>query len=208
MNNQTMVKVAVSKDALSLKMVSPDFKSPHRFIILKSEMRELEERKHLIVADIHSFIKMRKLHTVDGEEFIQMTCSWLWRSNDNILSGREESIRLPYGLFQESAFDAGAMEGREWKLLSIPVPNWPKIEFQSRHNLKKVIENPMLRSKLGRFLDKSFNWVDYRSIIVTDDFLPYSFTFRGYTQYGGGVCGGIILTKQEDLRKSYYSLHT
>lgn len=208
MNNHTMVKIAVSKDSLSLKTVSRDFKSPHRFIILKSELRELEERKHLIVADIHSFIKMRKLHTVDGEEFIQMTFSWMWSLNDGILSGREDSIRLPYGLFRGIAFDAGTMERKEWKLLSIPVPNWPKVEFHSRRNLQAVIEKPVLRKKLGRFLDKNFGWVDYRRIVVTDDFLPYSFTFRGYTQYGYGVCGGIILTEQTDLRKAYYSLHT
>ena len=66
----------------------------------------------------------------------------------------------------------------------------------------------MLRKKLGKFLANYLAWKESVRIMVYDDFVPYSFFFREERANGGGMCGGIILHRQEDLKKAYYGIHT
>lgn len=100
------------------------------------------------------------------------------------------------------------VEARRWRLLSILEQNRPKLEFQSRKNLKAVVENPILRHKLGKFLDQHFNWYNYERIVLTDDYLPYSFFFEGYMVQGTKTCGGVILHGEENIRTAKYGIHT
>ena len=93
-------------------------------------------------------------------------------------------------------------------LLSIPEQNRPKLEFHSRKNLKAVVENPILRHKLGKFLDQHFNWYNYERIVLTDDYLPYSFFFEGYMVQGAKTCGGVILHGEENIQTAKYGIHT
>ena len=44
--------------------------------------------------------------------------------------------------------------------------------------------------------------------MVYDDFVPYNFFFREERTCGTGLCGGIILHGQKDLKKAYYGIHT
>lgn len=208
MKKRTMVKISVSSDdTISLRTVSRGFKSPQRFVILKKELQELEQRKWLVCSDIHSFAKLRLSNTVDGLPTVHIDFSWLQSSGWGDLTGQTEAIQLPYAPFHE--FTLGNMkEGWKWSALSILSRNSPKIEFHSRRNLHAVVENPLLRSKLGRFFSRELHWPDYQRIVVSDDFLPYSFFFTGYTPDGPGICGGIILHGQENMSKAYYGLHT
>ena len=41
-----------------------------------------------------------------------------------------------------------------------------------------------------------------------DDCDPFSFTFREYLPGRTGLCGGVILHREEELKNAYYSLHT
>ena len=109
------------------------------------------------------------------------------------------------------AYAAGeeeTVDGTRWRLLSIPEQNRPKLEFHSRKNLKAVVENPILRHKLGKFLDQHFNWYNYERIVLTDDYLPYSFFFEGYMVQGAKTCGGVILHGEENIQTAKYGIHT
>lgn len=70
------------------------------------------------------------------------------------------------------------------------------------------MENPILRHKLGKFLDQHFNWYNYERIVLTDDYLPYSFFFEGYMVQGTKTCGGVILHGEENIRTAKYGIHT
>ena len=210
MNNNTLVKIAASKGFFSFRTISRSFHSPHRFYILKREQIELEEKKHLLTKDIHSFAKLSLHGTTDADLTLEITFYWLNESNERILSGQTEIVRLPYKVFRDYALANDSMESKEWSMLSLSPLNNPKIEFKSKNNLQAIINNHTLRKKLGRFLHKNFRWLHYQRIVLTDDYLPYSFFFTGYTPYGRGVCGGVILHQKNpgDIKTAYYSIHT
>jgi len=210
MNNKTLVKIAASDSSFSFRTISRSFHSPHRFYILKRELIELEERKHILTTDINSFAKLSLYNSVSGEPTMEITFFWLKESNGKILSGQTEVVHLPYHVFLDYALANDEMESKEWNMLSLSPQNNPKIEFKSKHNLQALINNHTLRHKLGRFLNKNFRWSHYQRIILTDDYLPYSFFFTGYTPHGRGLCGGVILHQKNpaDIKTAYYSMHT
>lgn len=210
MNNKTLVKIAASEGSFSFRTVSRSFHSPHRFYILKRELLELEERKHILSTDINSFAKL-SLHHADNENpIMEISFFWLKESGGNILSGHTETIRLPYNTFQEYALANESMESKEWNMLSLSPHNNPQIEFKSRNNLRSIVNNHSLRHKLGQFLNKNFRWLHYQRIVLSDDYLPYSFLFTGYTSNGSGTCGAVILHQKnpDDIKTAYYSIHT
>ena len=53
-----MLKLSASGESISLRTVSRGFRSPHRFIILEKELRELEEKRYVLSADIRSFAEL------------------------------------------------------------------------------------------------------------------------------------------------------
>lgn len=202
MKNRTMIKIDVGDNAFFLQTVSKDFHSLHGFCILKKEIQDLDTRKELIIRDMCSYAVLRIKKEERGTIF-QVEFTWLQDSGDGTLTGRQETVCFSYQYLCHILSKKGV-----YKQLSIPKVSRPKIEFDSLSNLKRVVENPLLRSKLGRFLNKHLNWVDYQRIVLIDDFVPYSFLFTSYTQYGAGVCGGVILHDQDNLAKAYYSIHT
>ena len=192
MNNRTMAIVYVDRDSISLKTRSRSGCSPQHFIILKKELQRLEEKKYLITKDIHSYAELRLCDAVGGAKVLEFSFTWLKDAGRDSVSGYTERIRLPYEPFRSYAAGEGETVDRtRWRLLSILEQNRPKLEFQSRKNLKAVVENPILRHKLGKFLDQHFNWYNYERIVLTDDYLPYSFFFEGL--HGTG---------RKDLRRS------
>ncbi len=44
--------------------------------------------------------------------------------------------------------------------------------------------------------------------MVFDGFVPHSVFFREERPDGTGMCGGIIMHGQENLKKAYYGIHT
>lgn len=119
-----------------------------------------------------------------------------------------QHIRVPYACFHAFVIDNDSIDGQSRRLLSIPDTNRPRIAFQRSRNLAAVAGNPLLRHKLGLFLDRHFQWRNCTKIILTDETIPYSFAFQSYTAVGADITGGVILHQQEDLRTAYYSIHT
>lgn len=208
MYDRIMVKVSADDKYISLRTVSRKDRSPHRFILSIKELKELEEKGRVLARDIHSFADIMRCKNAQGQDKLVIVFFWLNDSGNGDVSGWSQPVQLPYGKFLECVENSFRSNGKEHRLLSMKEDRIPKIEFTSRRNLKAVADMPLLRRKLGKFLARNFNWINYSRIVVTDDFVPYSFTFSGYTPYGSGICGGIILHGQDDLKKAYYEIHT
>ncbi len=207
---RTMLKLTASEDSISLRTISRGFRSPHRFVVLETELQELEVKRHIISSDIRSFAEMRlvKAGAGDNWDMLVIRFAWLSDSADGKLSGTEETLRFPWDVFRERIAESRSLEGATVRLLSMKSQGNPAIVFHSGRNLKAVAEKRTLRKKLGKFLSCHFAWKDSRKITVTDDFVPYSFFFREQRSNGAVICGGIILHNQQNLKKAYYGMHT
>lgn len=210
MGQRTMVKLSASEDCVFLWTVSRGFRSPHRFGISVRELQRLEAERHTIVSDIHSFAELRLGRSAKEENADMLTVdfTWLNDSGGRRVVGREETVHLPYRQFQERLGESRNLGGAGVGMLSVDEKGTPRIEFQSRKNLRAVAERKVLRRKLGKFLNNHFSWKGSRRIVVYDDFVPYSFFFQEERLNGNGICGGIILHGQEDLKKACYGMHT
>ena len=208
MDNRIMVKLSVSDDCISLQTCSRGYHSPQRFILTKSELRELDEKRYLTVSDIRSFAKLALRKTMEQEEVLEIDFTWLNDAGSGKVSGVTETVRLSYEKFRELAKESGE-DGTQKKMLSLKDDSRIRIAFLSRKNLRAVAETKMLRKRLGKFMGNHFlRWKGSRQIILYDDFEPYSFFFQEQTPYGAGICGGVILHGRENLKKAYYGIHT
>lgn len=208
MDERVMVKMEAGEGCVILRTISRKRRSPQRFIMLEKELRELEEKKRVIFRDIHSFADVRRYKSPQGRDTLEITFFWLFDSGFGDVKGWSQRVILRYEDFLACLESSRRAGGKGQRLLSREKRRKPKIEFKSFANLKEVAKVPLLRKKLGRFLAGNFNWTGYERIVITDDFVPYSFYFIGYTPYGKGICGGIILHGQENLRKAHYGMHT
>lgn len=207
---RTMLKLTASEDSISLRTVSRGFRSPHRFVVLETELQELEAKRNIISSDIRSFAEMHLVKAgMEGKgDMLVIRFAWLSDSAEGKLSGTEETLQFPWEVFREKIAESRSLEGAAVGLLSMKSQGNPAIEFHSRSNLKAVAGKRTLRKKLGKFLSCHFAWKGSRKITVTDDFVPYSFFFREERSNGAGICGGIILHGQENLKKARYEIHT
>ena len=197
-----MMNVMVDKDYVFLRTVSRNYRPPQRFILSKKELSDLENDGQIIVKDIYSFAVLKLYKALDNAEVLQIEFFWLSEGCNNSLFGSKQLVEFPYQKFLHCIEDGSG------NLLFKPKYKKPKIKFQSRKNLKNVIAIPTLRKKLGKFLVNNFNWYYSQSIVIVDDFEPYNFFFTEKRRGSDGICGGIILHKQEDLAKAYYAIHT
>ena len=208
MNNRTMIKLSTSEDCVTLRTLSKDYHSPQGFVFTEKELLELEERRYMTVSDIRSFAKVSLRKSFEQAEVLEIEFTWLSDAGGGKVSGRTETVRLSYEKFKTS-IKQSREDGMQIKMLSLEESSRPKIEFQSRRNLKTVAETKALRKKLGKFLaDHFLRWKGSRQITVYDDFEPYSFFFQEQTPYGNGICGGVILHGRENMEKAYYGIHT
>ena len=207
---RTMLKLTASEDSISLRTVSRGFRSPHRFVVLETELQELEVKRHIISSDIRSFAEMHLVKAgMEGKgDMLVIRFAWLNDSAEGKLSGTEETLQFQWEVFREKITESRSLEGAAVGLLSMKSQGNPAIEFHSGRNLKAVAGKRILRKKLGKFLSCHFAWKGSRKITVTDDFVPYSFFFREERSNGAGICGGIILHGQENLKKARYEIHT
>lgn len=208
MLGRTLVKITASENSFSLKTISRDYRSPQRFVVLHEELEELETKGHLILSDIRSFAELRLRDSITGDRELQITFSWLSNDGYGSLSGRTETVLLPYSAFLRCLEESRGQNGASYGLLSAEKKKRSVIEFESRRNLKEVTKRKGIRRKLGKFLDLHFNWVSSQAIQIRDDFCPYSFFFTEIRENGTGICGGIILHDQENLKKAHYEIHT
>ena len=119
-------------------------------------------------------------------------------------TAKVETVRLPKKFWD---WMVSTSDGERATLALPEVDTTPEIKFQSQENLRRVVENPILRHKFSKFLSNNFQWPNAKEIILSDDFHPYSFFFQEITKNGShGICGGVIL--HEGRRGCYYELHT
>lgn len=204
MDQSTMIKIIGSEGRMSLRTISRTFRSPHSFIVLNKDLEKLEKEKHLIVKDILSFAELRYCEDKDQKKVIKITFWWMEGAADQEYTVQRENVCLPYDAFRLALQQPGS----EQRMLSVSKQTFPKFEFQSRKHLKEIVKQPGLKHKFTKFLVTKMHWANYERIVLYDDFMPYSFVFDGYTPYGVGLCGGIILHGQEQMETSYYCIHT
>ncbi len=204
MKKSTMIKIAGTDCGVSLKTISRTFRSPHNFIVLNKDLERLEKEKYLIVKDCLSFAELRCHEEKDHKKSVKIVFWWMKDIAAHEYAVRRDEICLPFDIFKAAAQQPGS----EQKVVSASKRVFPKFEFQSRKNLREVVSQPILRHKFAKFLATNMRWENYERIVLYDDFVPYSFVFDGYTSYGLGICGGIILHGQEKMETSYYSIHT
>lgn len=205
---RTLMKLSVSDNCISLRTISKGFRHDHRFLLLEKELRILEENRHMVTSDIWSFVEMHLEKAGEEGDILRIEFTWLDDAGNGRVTGKIERLKVPYDRFKEGIAESRRLGGACVGLLSMKERGNPKIEFHSMENLKEVAESPVLRKKLGKFLARHFAWKRSDKIMVYDDYVPYSFFFREERGDGRGVCGGIILHGQEDLRKAYYGIHT
>lgn len=210
MNDRTMIKVRCSKNLLDVWTISRTRKSPRSFAILRSELQQLEQKpeSRLISHDCGSYATLRLTKGPDGMRVLEIRFTWLLEDGADQVHGWKEDVRLDYGPFHAFAEAGEDMDGAEWRQLSIPEKVIRRYEFHSRKNLHEVARRPVLRRKLGKVLDRHFQWRDTEKIAICDDGQPFSFFFQEYTNSGPGICGGIILHGADNLPKAQYSVHT
>ena len=93
MNNRTMAIIYVDQDSISVKTRSRKSCSPQRFIILKKELQRLEEKKHLITKDIHSYAELRICDAVGGAKVLELSFTWLKDAGRNSLMSPSAYMR-------------------------------------------------------------------------------------------------------------------
>lgn len=210
MNDRTMIKVRCSKNLLDVWTISRNQKSPRSFAILRSELQQLEQEpeSRLITHDCGSYATLRLTKGPEGMRMLEIRFTWLLENGADKVHGWKEDVRLDYGPFHAFAEEGEEMDGAEWRQLSIPEKVIRRYEFHSRKNLHEVARRPVLRHKLGKALDRHFQWRGTEKIAIYDDGQPFSFFFQEYTNSGPGICGGIILHGADELKNAQYSIHT
>lgn len=206
MNDRILVKAYANEHGIDFRTVSRTQKSPHRFYVLRSILARLEREPYIVAHDIYSFATLRR-DNYRGTLTIDFT--WL-RGTARALSGREESVVLPYANLMAFVRDSAQEGGPEtWRALSLDVSKRrPQLVFEAKETLHDVLENATIRRKLFRSLNQQFRWPDSDRISFYNDFTPFSFFFRETRRGKDGICGGLILHGQEDMSKAYYSVHT
>ncbi len=174
MNNRTMIKLSASEDCITLRTLSKDCHSPQGFVLTEKELLELEEKRYMTVSDIRSFAKVSLRKSFEQAEILEIEFTWLSDAGGGKVSGRTETVRLSYEKFKSSIMQSRE-DGMQIKMLSLEEDGRPKIEFQSRRNLKAVAETKALRKKLGKFLADHFENLLYLPIHDIGKFsYPYS----------------------------------
>lgn len=205
---RTMVKISTDGDFVSLRTYSRKYGRSGMFVLLRKELDDLNTKGKILSADGYSYARLYLHKNQKGEEVLKIEITWL-NSSGNELTGRLERLSLMYEDFLCCVEESSSSGGMTYRRLSLPECHRPAIEFSSSRNLKKVAQRKGIRRKLGKFLDRHFQWPDAVRIQVVDDScVPYSFFFREERVSGAGVCGGIILHGQNDLKKACYGMHT
>ncbi|MCI9439256.1 MAG: hypothetical protein HFH85_19320 [Lachnospiraceae bacterium] len=203
-----MVKISAEGEFVSLRTYSRKYGRSGQFFLWRKDLDELGTKGRILSADGSSYARLYLHKSPEGEEILKVELTWL-HSSGNELTGRLERLSLVYRDFLCCVEESTLSGGKACRRLSLKECHRPAIEFDSRRNLKKVARRKGMRRKLGKFLDSHFQWPDaVRIQIVDDSCVPYSFFFREERINGNGICGGIILHGQEDLKKACYGIHT
>lgn len=208
MTDRIMLCAEAGESAIGIRTVSARMKSPHRFYIGYDELGRLRQDGGTVSADLHSFVKLRLDTTLDRIVFI---FTWLDGHGLDRVEGTEQTVTLRWSVFKEFLQNCRLPDGpRTFRALSQDTGKGrPRLVFDGdRKNLKAAAGSRRIRHKLGKALDRNFNWPDAEEVRLYNDFTPYSFFFREYRGGRPGLCGGLILHDQENMEKAYYGMHT
>ena len=210
MEQRTMVMISADEKFVSIRTYSRKYGRSGQFVLFKRELEELTEKGSLTSIDGFSYARFHLCNGKEEEKVLKIEIVWLKSIGDgDMLSGRAEWLSLIFQEFQDCVEESSLSDGKNCRLLSLPEHRRPSIDFSGSRNLEKVVCRKGIRKKLGKFLDRNFRWPDAVRIVVSDDmWTPYSFFFQEERANGTGICGGIILHGQEDIKKAYYGIHT
>lgn len=201
--NRTLVKVMVADKFLSFRTITKDEKSSHSFMIPRGTIDDLYEITTAVLCEYDSG-SFARIWRDPLRETVHIRFYWL-HSNGFRLTGREQTIIIPFR--ELMAFNKG-YAGDEWSFLSMEQPQRPKMVFCETNNLHAAVNNPIVRRKLSRFLRDNFRWPGSDEIRLYDDLMPHSFFFREVQGGRIGICGGVLLHGQDNMKKAQYALHT
>ncbi len=206
MKNRTLVYMIFRTDCISLRTVSRFRKSPHHFYIPCSRLEDLEHTSQVIVHDINSFAVLRR-DSRAGTVEIELT--WL-SGNGHDVSGYREIVILSYDKLHARLCKSVTEEKPIiWKTLSVDnSTKQPQLVFKSVKNLHAALANNTVRRRLMRALRDEFRWPRSDKIEFFDDFMPYSFVFKEFSEGKHIMTGGLIFHNQADISKAHYSMHT
>lgn len=103
----------------------------------------LEQEPSIVVNDIYSFAVLRR----DGYRGTLEICfTWL-RGSEKALTGRMETVTLPYDRLMEFVRDSTQEDGpKTWRALSMDVSKRrPQLVFQAKETLHNVLENSTMQ---------------------------------------------------------------
>ncbi len=147
MSKRTMIKLSASEDYIYLRTLSEEYRSPQGFTITDKELAEMEEKGYKVISDIHSFARLSLRKTMDETDILVINFTWLSDAGGGKVSGREETVLLSYEKFQEYVRESRKNNGEQKRILSLDEKPRPRIEFQSRRNLKAVTGEKLLDRK-------------------------------------------------------------
>jgi len=200
-----MVKLLGTQHCVALRTITRERKSGS-FCMCRDKIMELETKDEVILCDQSSFAILRR-DLCTGTVSIHL--SWLSGGADR-LTGRKETVVLPYGSFMAFA-NMRLAEGHiaEKSILAgEQKESQPQFVFCDVERLHECIARVDVRRKLVRFLRDNFHWRGSEKVCFYHDFAPYSFFFREIHHGLPCLSGGLILHGQEDMKKAYYSIHT
>lgn len=196
----TLVKVSGCDKYINIRTVTR--RSSHSMAIGRWDLLHLQSRQELIVRDGDSFAVLWKMAETD---VLRITFSWLAACGDR-LRGEKQRIELPYQVVM--AYVKAEPGGQELRFLSsMENDSPPRLVFRGKR-LREVAGNKLARRKLSRFLREHFRWPGATEIVLYDDLVPYSFFFQEMCGESKGICGGVILHGQDDMRTAMYAIHT
>lgn len=202
---RTMLKVTVSGEFLVFKTVTREWKSGTLYVN-RAELYDLNWKDQVIVKDCDYFAVFTRNHP---RGTVGITFYWAQCSDGTCLTGRKSTVQIPwrdFSDFLERSADAGGLE--KWEALSDDENHYPRLIFANTKRLGEVVRNKQVRRKFSKFFRNAFRWPDSDEIYLYADFVPYSFTFREFRDGKEFMNGGIILHRQDDMKKAYYSMHT
>ena len=204
MKSRTLVKIKAEDQYLLFRTISQAKKSPTAFYIPRNSLEKLDGLYDpvVVVSNFPDFAEFRR-NVARGQ--LQVRFSWMNCTNDH-LTGWTEAVTIPYEAFVR--FLHNAAEGEQWSVLSSEENLSPRLIFCGGQTIREVAANKLVRRKLARFLRDHFQWKSGGTIHFYSDYVPYSFFFREILSGQPGICGGLILHGQEDLKTAHYSIHT
>ena len=172
----------------------------------RKRLLRLKKQSYIVVSDIYAFAELRR----EPRDQVSITFYWMnVNCFDDSLGGWRQTVSLPLEDLMDFAL-RGGVDGYsgDWKVLSVKDAFSPRIVFVDHRNLKDTVANITVRRKLAKFLSRNFHYRNATEIRLFNDFVPYSFFFREMIGEQTGMCGGMILHGQDDLKTAKYSIHT